>query len=332
MNGVRVTIIGAGVAGLVTAVELAERGARVDMLERAPALGAQACGWFAGGMLAPWCEQATAEPQLAALASGAIGWWQRHVEGVVQRGTLVLAAGRDVGELALFGRRTGHFEPVDADRIGVLVATLAGRFERGLFFADEAHLDPRQALPALASRLRGMGVSIRHGVDANAERIDADHVIDCRGLAARDTLKDLRGVRGEMIMLRLPGFRLSRTLRLLHPRFGLYVVPRGDDVFMLGGTLLESSHDGPVTVRSAMDLLNAAYALHPAFAEAQILELGVGVRPAFPDNLPRVFRRGRTIHINGLYRHGFLLAPAMAQQAAQLIFPHTTETSACTSA
>jgi glycine oxidase len=134
-----------------------------------------------------------------------------------------------------------------------------------------------------------------------------------------------------MIVVRSPDLGLSRPVRLLHPRFGLYVVPRGDGVFMLGGTLLESSSHGPVTVRSAMDMLNAAYALHPAFGEAEILELGVGVRPAFADNLPRVLRRGRIVYLNGLYRHGFLLAPALARQAAQMILPTLPETASCTS-
>lgn len=70
-----------------------------------------------------------------------------------------------------------------------------------------------------------------------------------------------------------------------------------------------------------MELLNAAYALHPAFGEAEIVETGVGVRPAYPDNLPRVKRwKDGTITINGLYRHGFLLSPAMAEQAASVLF------------
>jgi glycine oxidase len=69
-----------------------------------------------------------------------------------------------------------------------------------------------------------------------------------------------------------------------------------------------------------MELLGAAYALHPAFGEAEIVEAGVGVRPAFADNLPRVSREANQVSINGLYRHGFLLAPAMARQAAELIF------------
>ncbi|TAL88038.1 MAG: FAD-dependent oxidoreductase, partial [Rhodanobacter sp.] len=83
----RITIIGAGVAGLVTAVELAGRGARIEIVERAERLGTLACAWFAGGMLAPWCEQATAEPQVAVLGAAAIAWWQQHFEGTVCRGT-----------------------------------------------------------------------------------------------------------------------------------------------------------------------------------------------------------------------------------------------------
>ncbi|MCP5848347.1 FAD-binding oxidoreductase, partial [Klebsiella pneumoniae] len=81
-----------------------------------------------------------------------------------------------------------------------------------------------------------------------------------------------------------------------------------------------SDATGPVTARSMMELLNAAYSLHPAFGEAAIIETGVGVRPAYADNFPRVERDGRVISINGLYRHGFLMAPAMAMQAAAMAF------------
>lgn len=72
-------------------------------------------------------------------------------------------------------------------------------------------------------------------------------------------------------------------------------------------------------MRSALELLGAAYALHPAFAEAEIVEAGAGVRPAFADNVPKVAVQGRTIYVNGLYRHGFLLAPALAELVAQYL-------------
>ncbi|WP_163535722.1 FAD-dependent oxidoreductase, partial [Klebsiella pneumoniae] len=88
-----------------------------------------------------------------------------------------------------------------------------------------------------------------------------------------------------------------------------YVIPRGDGRFMLGATTIEAEDNG-VSVRSALELLGAAYVVHPAFGEARIVEFGAGLRPAFPDNLPKIRIEQERITVNGLYRHGFLLAPA----------------------
>jgi glycine oxidase len=85
---------------------------------------------------------------------------------------------------------------------------------------------------------------------------------------------------------------------------------------MIGATMIESDGAQRISARSLLELLSAAYALHPAFGEAEILETGVGLRPAFPDNLPRLRHVGGALHVNGLYRHGFLLAPALARRAA----------------
>src|SRR5258707_168640 len=93
---------------------------------------------------------------------------------------------------------------------------------------------------------------------------------------------------------------------------GLCNVPPGNVRFMLGATSIEAEDSG-VSVRSALELLGAAYAVHPAFAEARIVEFGSGLRPAFPDNLPRIAIDQDKIAVNGLYRHGFLLAPALAE-------------------
>jgi glycine oxidase len=316
MSSPRVTVIGAGVAGLVAAIELAGRGVSVEVVERGSRIGERACSWFAGGMLAPWCEQVNADPEVSTLGRIALDWWPRHFPATRRNGTLVVAPPRDAGELVHFARHAERFEWADADRISELEPDLAGRFRKALFFADEAHLDPRRALSALAQSLTSMGVPIRFGIDASPASIDADHVLDCRGFAARDTLTELRGVRGEMVIVRSKDITLSRPVRLLHPRFPLYVVPRADGLFMIGATMIERADSGPVTARSAVELLNGAYALHPAFGEAEIVEFGVDVRPAFANNLPRMIRRGRTTCLNGLYRHGFLLAPALAQQAA----------------
>jgi glycine oxidase len=143
--------------------------------------------------------------------------------------------------------------------------------------------------------------------------------VDCTGLAARDVLTDLRGVKGEMLLLRLRDISLSRPVRVLHPRMPLYIVPRGDGLFMVGATMIESDQPTRISARSMLELLSAAYALHPAFGEAEIVEIGTGVRPAFPDNLPRIRWYGDTLYVNGLFRHGFLLAPALARRVAAIL-------------
>jgi len=322
----RAIVLGAGVAGLACAVELAERGVAVEVLEREGRLGAGCCSWYAGGMLAPWCERESAEPPVATLGLESLTWWPARYPGTRVRGSLVVAHGRDAGELRQFARRTEHYEWLDAAGIAALEPDLAGRFSQGLYFPQEGHLDPRAALAALAQRVVALGASIRYGADADiardvvrAAQAAGAAVIDCRGLEARDELPDLRGVKGEMLVVRLTDISLSRPVRVLHPRVPVYIVPRGDGHYMVGATMIESDQPTRITARSLLELLGAAYALHPAFGEAEVVEIGTGVRPAFPDNLPRVGRIGGKIYVNGLYRHGFLLAPALARQAAEQV-------------
>lgn len=343
----QISVIGAGIAGLTCALELAERGARVEVLERGEGLGANGCSWYAGGMLAPWCELESAEPLIEHLGVESIAWWRKRYPGTVMQGSLVVAHGRDTGELAQFAQRaaasaarardpaarthdhaTGGapdaihadwrpFEWVNGEGIAALEPDLAGRFNKSLFFRDEGHLDPRAALGALEQQLTTLGVPIRYGVAATPRR--AGVVVDCTGLAARNTLTDLRGVKGEMLLLRSRDITLARPVRVLHPRIPLYIVPRGDGLFMVGATMIESDQPSRISARSMLELLSAAYALHPAFGEAEIVEIGTGVRPAFPDNLPRIRQRDGVLYINGLYRHGFLAAPALARRAAEVV-------------
>jgi glycine oxidase len=315
----RVTVVGAGVAGLVSAMVLAERGAEVTVLDRGPGLGATSCSWYAGGMLAPWCEAESAERAVTERGLAALDWWPAHHAATEARGTLVVAPPRDAVDLDRFARLTTAFERVDEAGVAALEPDLAGRFRKGLFFAREAHLDPRRALADLARQLDQRGVRVRYDVDIDPAEAEGDRVVDCRGYAAAPDLPDLRGVKGEMVILRTREIALSRPVRLLHPRIPLYIVPRADHLFMVGATSIESDDRRRVSARSLVELLSAAYALHPAFAEAEVVEIGTDVRPAFADNMPAVREAGRVVRVNGLYRHGFLLSPFAAARAADVV-------------
>ena len=320
----RILVKGAGVGGLSAAFALHRAGHRVTVCEKAADFGT-AASWLAGGMLAPYCERESAPETVLTDGLRAADWWASAVPGSVTRaGTLVVAPARDESELERFARRTRGHEWLDAEGVAVLDPALAGRFRRGLFFREEAHLDPRATLVALRDRLAAEGAIFRFGVEVGETGLMPDGtgtagfdcVVDCTGASARGHLPGLRAVRGEMLMLETGEVTLSRPVRLLHPRHPLYVVPRGHGRFMVGATMIESETEGLVSARSVMELLNAAYALHPAFGEAHLAETGAGLRPAFADNLPAITGEGALLQINGFYRHGFLLAPAMAEALA----------------
>jgi len=319
----KIAIRGAGVVGLWQALALARQGHTVTLCERSPMPFAHACSLYAGAMLAPNCEKESADPVVRELGLRGLALWRDTCADTVANGTLVVALHRDRAELDRFTRMTGGHQRLSPAELQAFEPALADRFAGALYYPEEGHLSPEPALHFLLEQAQAAGARLRLG--EGEFPADADLVIDCRGLAAKDRLSNLRGVRGERIVVKSREVNLSRPVRLLHPRFPLYVVPWGKGVYMIGATVIESEETGPITLRSALDLLSAAYALDPGFAEAEIVLQGAGARPAFPDNRPRIMVAPRYIYVNGLYRHGFLLAPVMAELLANFIETGATD-------
>jgi glycine oxidase len=310
-GGESVAIIGAGIAGAWQALLFAQAGHEVMLFERGGASMTQATSHWAGGMLAPYCEREASEPVITRLGIRALDLWREQFPDTPFKGSLVVSHSRDRADYERFARMTSNHRRLRAEAVTALEPSLDGRFRDALFFPDEGHVEPRRVLPELHARIAAAGGRIQFDSEQHPDQTDGI-VIDCRGLFARDTQPDLRGVKGEMIIVETDEIVLSRPVRLIHPRWPLYIIPRANNQFMIGATSIEREDDG-VSVRSALELLSAAYAVHPAFGEARIVEIGSGLRPAFPDNLPRIAVDNRKIAVNGLYRHGFLLAPALAE-------------------
>ena len=106
----------------------------------------------------------------------------------------------------------------------------------------------------------------------------------------------------------------------MHPRYPLYIAPKEDHLFVIGATEIESDDMSPASVRSTLELLSAAYTVHSGFAEARIVEIASQCRPTLPDNLPAVRRLSeRVLEVNGLYRHGFMISPALLDVVLELL-------------
>ena len=331
------TVLGAGLMGRLLACALAQRGHRVEVIDAGGPDAAHAAARVAAAMLAPLAESAVTELNVVRMGQHALARWPQLLATLErpvffqQSGTLVLWHRQDAAEAErFFGQlaRTSAALPslpqaqrMDGAALTVLEPALAQRFAQGLYLPDEGQLDNRELLAALAHQMQVLGVTVRWHTARTPDEVDPGPqawLFDCRGLGAQPQWNALRGVRGEVARIHAPGVSLSRPTRLVHPRYPLYIAPKPEGVFVIGATEIESDDLSPASVRSTLELLSAAYTVHPGFGEARIIELGVQLRPTLPDNLPEIRLSGpRRMQINGLYRHGFLIAPAMLDAALQ---------------
>ena len=330
-------VLGGGLCGRLIAWRLAGAGHQVALYERGDAAGSSAAAWVAAAMLAPLAEAAVAEPLIVELGAASLDEWPRILAQLPEpvffqrNGTLVVWHRADRAEASLFERRMranapaallaeGGLTVLDGRALAAAEPALAGRFGAGWLLPREGQLDNRQVLSALAAGLavRGVKAYWNTSVDDSAPP-PARVTIDCRGLGAKPALPALRGIRGEVARVKAPGINLTRPVRLLHPRYPLYVAPKEDDLYVIGATEIEGEDQSPVSVRSALELLSAAFAVHPGFGEARILELNAQCRPTLPDHRPAImWDGGRTLRVNGLYRHGYMIAPEVSRAAADL--------------
>jgi glycine oxidase len=285
-------------------------------------------------MIAPISEAIDAATQIESMGRGSLRLWPQWLAELPapvfyrDDGTLLLWHREDSGEalraekLLASRRLQAHVKCIEGASLGELEPALATRFSRALHIAGEAQVDNRALLQAMASALAESKVECHWETFVmDGDLPDTGIVVDCRGMGAKRDWPQLRGVRGEIVRLYAPDIELRHMLRLLHPRYPVYIVPRAEGRLVVGATSIESDDYSTVSVRGALELLSSAYSVLPALAEARILEFNTQVRPALPDNAPaiRFDQHRKVLHINGLYRHGFLLTPAIVEDVLALL-------------
>ena len=311
-----------------------------------------AAGFTAAGMLSPLAELDNAEPAVAALGWRSLALWRDIAAALparpafADRGSLLVAHRADLGTARRMLDRLAAAiatpewqgasppeslqsqgaQPLDAAALRTLEPSIQGPAHAWLL-PGEGQIDTVATLAALHADAQGVdwhwgqrvlaaqagegGGTLR---TADGRVLAFDTVIDVRGVGARPDLP-VRGVRGEVVWLQAPCHGLTRPVRLLHPRHRVYIVPRSANDVLVGASEVESEDRSPVSLRSATELMAAAHSVVPGLAEARILRLDVNLRPALPDNNPCIQHAPKLLRINGLFRHGWLLAPALVDQA-----------------
>jgi glycine oxidase len=340
MSARNIGIAGAGLLGRLLAWQLVRAGHRVSVFDPAsgpePTFdGKQAAAFTAAGMLSPLAELDSSSPEVATLGWRSLALWPRLIAQMqspppfAARGSVLLAhrsdlasAQRVLARLAQALPGTPRAEALTTAQLSEMEPALQGAAHAWLL-PQEGQIDPVAAMRALHDEAPGVGWNWKQRVSAVEEGAlllnDGTHqrfdiVFDVRGTGARPALP-VRGVRGETVWLHAPAHALTRPVRLLHPRHRVYRVPRSPDIVLLGASEIETEDRSPVSLRSAVELMSAAHSVMPALAEARIQRLDVNLRPALPDNEPRTDISAGRVCINGLFRHGWLIAPALVEDA-----------------
>jgi glycine oxidase len=345
MTKLHIGIAGAGLAGRLLAWRLLRAGCRVSLFDARRRDDRATASMTAAAMLSPLAELAVSDDAVFALGQQSMQLWPKWIAELAEgggepvyyknEGTLVVAHTQDHASLEHFTRLLNHKLPescraqvhkLDAQALAQKEPLLTGRFSGGLFLEGEGQLANDQLMAVLALEIDRLGgiwherqtvLQLEKHQVFCADGVHAvDVAVDARGVGSKGAMPNLRGVRGEVLRVECRGVTLQRPVRLMHPRYQLYVAPRPNHEFVVGATELESEDAGPVTVRSVLELASALHSLHPAFGEARVLRMSAALRPALDDHRPVVMERGGVWHINGLYRHGYLCAPALVDDLA----------------
>ncbi len=334
MAGMKIAIVGAGIQGSLIAFYATNAGFDVTLFDENNPNEPSTCSYAAAGLLTPTAEL---EKSTADIFQCGIDGLNIHWPAILAAlnkpiffqkiGSLLVSHPNDKAELSRFMSNLDskssikHYQALSQEEIIALEPAL-DKFSTGFYFRDEGQIDNQTLLRELYLYLLEKKVVYHANTfieTIESIRHDFDYAIDCRGLGGKEFLPDLRGLRGELIWLHAPEVTITRPVRLAHPRYNLYVAPRPDHVYLIGATEIESEDTSSISVRSALELLSAAYYIHPGFAEARILKTVTHSRPTLPDHLPCIKYNDKIIAVNGLYRHGFLIAPSLAAEVMHFL-------------
>jgi D-amino-acid oxidase len=307
-----VIVVGGGVIGLSTAVELAERGLRVRVWTRDPV------------------ERTTSA------VAGAL-WWPYHIEPKVSARAWALRSLEVYERLAERPGETGvrlvdgvmgetdlaDVEGWAAGRLAGLRRATAREYGAGTGVRMRLPLiDMSMYLPWLRERLLRAGGRVEERTVTDLAQAEAPVVVNCAGLAARELAADpsVRPVRGQLVVVENPG--VDTWLVATAPDGSpTYLFPQPGRL-LLGGTAEDDAWSLEPDPKVAEAIVRRCAALRPEIAGARVLEHRVGLRPV--RDAVRLERAelpdGRAVvHHYGHGGAGVTVAWGCAEEAAELV-------------
>jgi glycine oxidase len=349
----KVAIIGSGVMGRVLAITLAKTypELQIDIYDKSSSYK-HSCSYCAGGMLSPLSELITCEKHAYEIGHNSYELWSslnsfinRYLNTsnvfVKEASTYVIAHNQDRYELDFAIRN------IDL-RINKLSKTSYQKAREDFKICDKQNISSKELGICLSNSISDNVIKLNEALvnvpeffklseqffkgyeniktlelskeDFYANELDEDYqqIFDCTGFP-NNQLNNLYGSRGEALVVKAANIKLNSVIRLLHPRHYIYLIPRRNDIFYIGATSIESQDYSEISVQGVLELLSSLMIIDKRFSEARIIKTLTNVRPVSNDDMPILKSVGKVIYLNGLSRHGYLFAPALANKVIQRI-------------
>jgi len=338
-------IIGGGIVGCMTAMELINKGHRVTIVERNQ-IASQTSGessWAGGGIIFPLLPWQYSEP-VNALTKHSANFYRSLSQQLqqetglptdfAQSGFLLLPKFDLNAAQAWCTHNDVSFQPVRASAFGV--QSLEG--ENALWLPTVCQIRPPYLMQAMRKWLELHHVTMLEHTQlmpleesqqlnewqtTSGEKLSADQFVVTSGAWSFDLLKatsaklNIKPMRGQILL-----YQPQNNLEQMVYKEGFYMIPRLDGYLLAGSTLEDVGFDNGVTEAVREELRLKAEAIMPALKGQAIIKHWSGLRPGTPENLPTIGAHPtiKNLYLNtGHFRYGLTMAPASAELIAAIM-------------
>lgn len=330
-----VVVVGGGIVGCLTAMQLRKQGHTVTLVER-NIIAAQTSGessWAGAGIafpLLPWFYQgvvnelalagARAYPAVSAELFSETG-----IDPECTRNGMLIQPPFDLQQAIAWCARFGLEyllqdddllipEVVQIRNPRLLQSLKAWLIKHGVSLREQTQLMPLQESSA----------PIKRWQTTAGETLSADAFVVTSGAWSFELLKqttaslDIKPMRGQMLLYHMASGLLPHIVY----RDGFYMLQRRDGHLLAGSSLEDVGFDTGVTDSMRQEMLQKAEAILPALRGQPIIKHWSGLRPGTPHNIPTIGRHSQieNLYLNtGHFRYGVTMAPECARRIAALL-------------